>query len=360
MRVGSSPTPSTLVWLFSLLSLIDFALAYTIRRRDENPEHVVLADCVDEKGYKSSEMAYFPDTPGKVGYQDFAVVETSPGTHRTWVDSITSATFPTKVIFEANLGASVVAGEYAGSATNGYGKFSCWGGTGGQLYWHDGKTCYMVYDCDHRPKPEATKTSTSTSSATNTSSNSSTTPTNTSDPEGAGSDSNSGSADEEKAEDRGYTAIPKKGSDGIEEIITDEKQDGPRLQTGAIIGGILGIIAVIAIACIAGCLYHRRKRNSKAPTVQQHSELGSDGQVNELDPEGLVEMDTGKVMHVEVHEVPATNGRGHAVEMPADVPVRDVKIGGNPDAVELPAEMPSMQQIGYERQRRISIEKNTQ
>jgi hypothetical protein len=152
MRTGFSPYPSSLVCLLSFSALTNTTLAYKLHRRAP-AEHVVLTNCVDEKGYKSSEMAYYPAAPGTVSYQDFANVTTLPGTHQAWENTITSATFPTKVIFTANLGDKVKPGEYAGSGENGYGSFSCWGGTGEKVYWHNGKTCSMIYDCDHRSKP---------------------------------------------------------------------------------------------------------------------------------------------------------------------------------------------------------------
>ena len=123
-----------------------------VRPRDD-AEHVVLADCRDGDGVVSSQMAYFPGSPGSTP-QDVAVVSTKNGQARLWAGQETSGLFTdTGVTFTADLGPQVDEGEYAGTGNNGYGDFTCWQRYSANLYEYDGTTCSQVYDCDHEAQP---------------------------------------------------------------------------------------------------------------------------------------------------------------------------------------------------------------
>lgn len=124
----------------------------SLQSRDDN-EHVVLADCRDGDGVVSSQMAYFPGSPGSTP-QDVAVVSTKNGQARLWAGQETAGLFTdTGVTFTADLGPQVEEGELAGTGDNGYGPFTCWQRYSANLYDYDGTTCSQVYDCDHETKP---------------------------------------------------------------------------------------------------------------------------------------------------------------------------------------------------------------
>lgn len=122
----------------------------------ESGEHVVLADCKDGTGLLSSQMAYFPGSPGKTP-QDVATVQTSPGQAALWINRNTSGLFTTTgVTFTSTIGPKVADGEYAGTGTNGFGPFTCWQEFVKALYVYDGTTCSQVYDCSHERAPGTT------------------------------------------------------------------------------------------------------------------------------------------------------------------------------------------------------------
>jgi hypothetical protein len=126
-----------------------------LHKRIEN-EHVVLADCRDNGGVVSSQMAYFVGDPGPVP-NDVAVVVTPAGQAALWVNANTSGLFTdTGVTFRANLGPRVEEGQFAGTGDNGYGNFSCYQQFVAQLYKYGGSggtTCNQVYLCDHSKPP---------------------------------------------------------------------------------------------------------------------------------------------------------------------------------------------------------------
>lgn len=119
-----------------------------LHRRNEG-EHVVLADCRDNAGVISSQMAYFPGEPGDTP-QDVAVVSTPAGQAALWVNTKTTGFFTvTSTTFVANLGPRVEEGKFAGTGNNGYGNFSCYQIYHEKLYSYGGTLCAQVYSCDH-------------------------------------------------------------------------------------------------------------------------------------------------------------------------------------------------------------------
>ncbi|KAK1829339.1 hypothetical protein QBC39DRAFT_134645 [Podospora conica] len=122
-------------------------------RASDNPETVVLADCLDSANIISSQMAYFPGAPSSRP-QDVAIVATTPKEAALWVNSKTAARFTaTNTVFVANIGPKVAQGKYAGSGNNGYGDFSCWEQYTPKLYKYGDTVCSQVYFCDHRDPP---------------------------------------------------------------------------------------------------------------------------------------------------------------------------------------------------------------
>ncbi|KAI2608723.1 uncharacterized protein GGS25DRAFT_288479 [Hypoxylon fragiforme] len=140
----------------------------------ENLENVALVDCtgVTNTSDFSSEASYFTGAPDDTP-DDVAAV--TSGQLRDWANATTPAYFiSTGVTFKAVLGVRGSAGDLAGTATNGYGNFTCWQVNETYLYNHDDKNCYMVYDCNHQgalvlPTTSATASSNSTSAASSTS-----------------------------------------------------------------------------------------------------------------------------------------------------------------------------------------------
>ncbi|SPQ24855.1 ffa9d720-6d1a-4006-8778-d8841bda6793 [Thermothielavioides terrestris] len=125
---------------------------HALHRRSQG-EHVVLADCRDQNGVVSSQMAYFSGDPGP-SPQDVAVVATAKGQAALWVNTNTSALFPdTDTTFTATLGPRVEDGQFAGTGNNGYGNFSCYQKYVSQLYTYDNTVCSQVYVCDHSTPP---------------------------------------------------------------------------------------------------------------------------------------------------------------------------------------------------------------
>jgi hypothetical protein len=112
-------------------------------------EHVVLADCRDQSGTISSQMAYFLSAPGPLP-KDVAIVVTTPGQAALWVNGNTTGLFTdTGVRFTSTLGPKVEEGQYAGTGENGYGSFGCWQRYVKGLYTYDQTECSQVYDCEH-------------------------------------------------------------------------------------------------------------------------------------------------------------------------------------------------------------------
>ncbi|KAK0665317.1 hypothetical protein QBC41DRAFT_15707 [Cercophora samala] len=117
-------------------------------------EHVVLADCRDRNNIVSSQMAYYTGDPGPHPI-DVTVVETIPGQTALWVNTNTSALFPSSnVTFKAVLGPKVADGQFAGTGDNGYGNFTCWQKHKFNLYEYNNDTlCSQVYACNHDDMP---------------------------------------------------------------------------------------------------------------------------------------------------------------------------------------------------------------
>ncbi|KAH6623692.1 hypothetical protein F5144DRAFT_595815 [Chaetomium tenue] len=127
--------------------------SHRLHARDEG-EHVVLADCRDQSGVVSSQIAYFEQDPGPQP-KDVAVVVTTPGQAALWVNTNTSGLFTdTGVVFRATLGPRVDEGQFAGTGENGYGNFSCYQNYVKDLYIYEKTTCSQVYLCDHSDPPE--------------------------------------------------------------------------------------------------------------------------------------------------------------------------------------------------------------
>src|SRR2546421_11300464 len=77
-------------------------------------EHVVLANCIDNNGVRSSQMVYFSGSPGNSPDCE-ANVSTTYGHTRIWEDGVTSATFPDDgSTFTSNISGVVSPGAYAG------------------------------------------------------------------------------------------------------------------------------------------------------------------------------------------------------------------------------------------------------
>lgn len=123
-----------------------------LRSRDPG-EHVILADCADQLGVKSSQMAYFRGMPGPTP-EAVAVVLTPYGQTRHWEAGVTSAVFKDGNTFTANINPSpVVQGGYAGPGKNDYGLFACWANRWEKLYSMEGVTCTGIYDCNKALPP---------------------------------------------------------------------------------------------------------------------------------------------------------------------------------------------------------------
>jgi hypothetical protein len=130
-----------------------FTSSLALTLRDDTVEHVVLANCKDEFGIKSSQMAYYSAAinpyPSSV-----ANVTTPNGQTATWEGTgPISATFPDGDIFTVNIPAVVSQGQYAGPGNNNYGPFTCWYNWNASLYHWGGNTCDEVYDCNHQAAP---------------------------------------------------------------------------------------------------------------------------------------------------------------------------------------------------------------
>lgn len=126
--------------------------SHRLHARNEG-EHVVLADCRDQSGVVSSQIAYFEQDPGPQP-KDVAVVVTTPGQAALWVNTNTSGLFTdTGVVFRATLGPRVEEGQFAGTGENGYGNFSCYQNYVKDLYIYEKTTCSQVYLCDHSDPP---------------------------------------------------------------------------------------------------------------------------------------------------------------------------------------------------------------
>jgi hypothetical protein len=113
-------------------------------------EHVILANCIDNTGVKSSQMAYFSGSPGP-SPSSVANVSTTYGQTKVWEDAVTSATFGDGDVFTANISGVVSQGDYAGNGYNDYGPFTCWANYVTNLYKWGANTCTEVYDCNHSP-----------------------------------------------------------------------------------------------------------------------------------------------------------------------------------------------------------------
>jgi hypothetical protein len=121
-------------------------------------EHVILANCIDNNGVQSSQMAYFSGSPGN-SPNNVANVS-SPlvpyGHTRVWEDGLTSALFDDGVTFTSNITAIVSQGDYAGPGKNDYGPFTCWSNYVANLYKWAANTCTEIYDCNHSAAPGST------------------------------------------------------------------------------------------------------------------------------------------------------------------------------------------------------------
>jgi hypothetical protein len=118
-----------------------------------NNENVVLANCQDGHGVKSSQMAYFSGSPnGNPGA--IAPVQTDHGLTVFWEGgAAVSASFPDGNVFSASIPQVVPDGAFAGTGKNKQGTFTCWRKYTPNLYTKNGVTCYGVYDCNHAAIP---------------------------------------------------------------------------------------------------------------------------------------------------------------------------------------------------------------
>jgi hypothetical protein len=122
------------------------------RRASIAQETVVLANCIDNNGIQSSQMAYFVGAPN-ASPNAVVNVPTDPGKTVIWEGNTTPATFPDGVTFSATILKVVAEGEYAGPGKNNYGTFSCWAHYVPNMYKTDSRTCTAVYVCDHAGTP---------------------------------------------------------------------------------------------------------------------------------------------------------------------------------------------------------------
>ncbi|KAI1099040.1 hypothetical protein F4804DRAFT_337626 [Jackrogersella minutella] len=161
--------------MFSLTSLlvVAYASSHCMARSTSRPisaranyENVVLADCTGATNTsdQASEVAYFPGSPDSAP-KDTASVTT--GQLHTWANATTSAYFTdTSTRFVAVLNQRGNAGDYAGTANNGYGNFSCYQTDSTFVYSHDDRNCFMVYDCNHQQGAVSVTSATPSASAT--------------------------------------------------------------------------------------------------------------------------------------------------------------------------------------------------
>jgi hypothetical protein len=153
----------SLIILF--LSLFDLSTGAVLSPRGSPAEQNILANCVDQDGVKSSQMAYFigavDSSPDAV-----ATVPTAPGQTRVWEGTgAVSATFQDGDVFTVTIPHPVPNSAYAGAGSNNYGPFSCWYNYKPNVYNWGGNSCDMIYDCNHEAAPASTAAAISTTMA---------------------------------------------------------------------------------------------------------------------------------------------------------------------------------------------------
>jgi hypothetical protein len=124
----------------------------------DTAEHVVLANCIDQQGNKSSEMAYYAaaidDSP------QTAITIASNGTQLWEGPYNISGTFGDGDKFVVHIPTVVSPEQYAGMGHNDYGPFYCYSNYTMNLYRWGDATCSQIYDCNHQSPPATSSTST--------------------------------------------------------------------------------------------------------------------------------------------------------------------------------------------------------
>jgi len=152
-RLTSLPVYPMYNTCYLILFVCLFGGSYGRLRSRDPGEHVILADCADQLGVKSSQMAYFRGMPGPTP-EAVATVLTPYGQTRHWEAGVTSAVFKDGNTFTANINPSpVIQGGYAGPGKNDYGLFACWANRWEKLYSVEGVTCTGIYDCNKALPP---------------------------------------------------------------------------------------------------------------------------------------------------------------------------------------------------------------
>jgi hypothetical protein len=111
-----------------------------------NSEHVLLCNCVDSQGSKSSQMAYYA---GDVSGSPSSTVVTNTGRTTIWEGGEVSGKFSDGNRFISNIPGPVSEGTCAGTGKNDYGSFYCHKASRSNLYTSGGNTCSAIYDCNH-------------------------------------------------------------------------------------------------------------------------------------------------------------------------------------------------------------------
>ncbi|KAM7217470.1 hypothetical protein V8F06_007101 [Rhypophila decipiens] len=221
-------------------------------------EHVVLADCSQgDKRHLTSQMAYYYDAPNEKPV-DVALVDTQPGQFALWINSNTTALFTdSNIYFTATLGPIVKDGAYAGYGHNGAeGKlihnFNCWRKYEFNLYEWQNVRCSMTYYCNHDPRPDNAPDIVITTNV-------------------VPSSTATLAPGESAAVPAGNGTLP-----GTQDTATTG------LSHGALIGAIVGSVAVLVIGGLLGLwLLLRRRSRNKDKKDSDH-------------PEGLAEADDGR------------------------------------------------------------------
>jgi hypothetical protein len=125
-------------------TILPLNIATTLPRG--NSEHVLLCNCVDSKGAKSSQMAYYS---GDVSGSPSSTTVTNTGRTTIWEGAEVSAKFSDGNRFTSNIPGTVPEGTCAGTAKNDYGSFYCHKSSRSNLYTANGATCSSIYDCNH-------------------------------------------------------------------------------------------------------------------------------------------------------------------------------------------------------------------
>lgn len=119
---------------------------------DRPDERIILSNCVDSNGVKSSKMAYYNGEAGPAP-ESVAIVDNPGGGTQIWEETTTTAKFGDDVSFSARISGVVGEGEFAGTGKNNFVDFACWKRFKRNLFNWDDDTCTGIYECTHEPRP---------------------------------------------------------------------------------------------------------------------------------------------------------------------------------------------------------------